>query len=142
MDKQILQTENAENRKQILKDTCLKTEEFTYSKHYTDEELVLKKDELSQLDIKLDRIELEKKEVIADFNARIKALKEERQKTLDGVRTGAEEVTEIVYLLDDQEERRIGYYNSNGQRVYERPMLKEERQLRIVDKEILTGTNY
>jgi hypothetical protein len=141
MDKKVLQTESASERKRILQDTCVRAEEFTYSKQFTPEELTHKKDELAQQDIKLERLEVEKKEVTTDYNTRIKVLKEDRSKTLNGVRTGVEEVTEQVYLLDDQESKKMGYYNSKGELVYERPMMPEERQLRIVDKEKLTGTN-
>jgi len=141
MEKQLLQNETQSERKIVLRDTCLKMEEFTYSKQFTQEELTHKKDELSQQDIKLEKLEQEKKEVVADFAARIKAVKEDRLQTLNQVLTGAEEVTEQVYLLDDQEEKKIGYYNADGLLVYERPLMPDERQLRIVDKVQLTGTN-
>ncbi|CAA0253756.1 hypothetical protein V2605_03600 [Tenacibaculum maritimum] len=139
MDKKILQLENRNERKQILKDSCVKTETFTYPKQFTPEELSLKKDELSQQDIQLDNLEGEKKKVTTEFNNDIKELKNERKHTLTCVRTGMEEVTEQVFLLDDQEVGKMGYYNESGILVYERPLMPEERQLRI--SKDLTGTN-
>lgn len=140
MDQQILQAEKAAERKEILKNSCARTEELTYSKKYTPDELILKKDELTQQDIQLHKLEMKKKEAMADFTAQLKELKEDRLITMGNVRTGVEEVTEVVYLMDDQETREMGYYNGNGHLVYSRPLMQDERQMRIVGNE-KTGTN-
>jgi hypothetical protein len=137
MDNNILQTTNPKDREQYLKDTCVKTETFTYPKKFSPEELALKKDILSQQDINLDNLEAKKREVTTEFNNNIKELKIERKHTLTCVRTGMEEVTEMVFLIDDQEEGKMGYYNKKGELVYERPLMPEERQLRILNQ---TGT--
>ncbi len=139
MDKNILQSETPSERRQILKDSCVKIQEFTYAKEFTKDELASKKDELSQQDIKLDKLEEEKKEITQEFNANIKKLKTERKTTLSCVRTGKEEVTEDVYLLDEQDEGVMRYYNQDGVLVYSRPLLPNERQLRI--SKTFTGTN-
>jgi len=139
MELQILPTENPKERKQILIDSCVKTESFTYPKHFNDDELSLKKDELSQHDIKLDILEQEKKKVTTELNNDIKELKTDRKYTLNCVRTGMEEVTEKVYLLDDQEQGKMGYYNGDGKLVYQRPLMPEEKQLRITKS--LTASN-
>ncbi len=139
MEQKILQSETPSERRQILKDSCVKMQEFTYAKEFTKDELASKKDELSQQDIKLDKLEEEKKEITQEFNASIKKLKTERKTTLSCVRTGKEEVTEDVYLLDEQDEGIMGYYNHDGVLVYSRPLLPNERQLRI--SKTYTGTN-
>jgi len=131
MEKQILQTESRNKRKQILRDTCVKAKQFTYPKTFTPEEMTLKKDELSQHDIKLEILEKEKKQTVEGMNKGIKEVKTERSYTLNCVRTGMEEVTEQVYLLDDQESGNMGFYNQDGELVYTRLLLKEERQLRM-----------
>lgn len=143
MEEKILQSESVQSRIQTLRDNCVRTEEMTYSRKFTPEEMIIQKDELSKQDLKLEREEAEKKRITAEFNERIKKIKLERSRILEGVCTGVEEVTEMVYLLDDQEEKRMGYYTSKGILVHERPLAPDENQLRITGKTIqLNGTNY
>jgi len=136
MDKQILRHETKNERKQILQDTCIKIDEFTYSRQFSAEELAVKKDELTQHDIVLDKLESEKKDVTAVLNEKLKKVKQERAIMLNHVRTGAEEVTEKVFLLDAQEEGKMGYYNEDGVLVYDRSLLSDEKQMRL---QIKTG---
>jgi len=138
MEKQILKDENRLNRKQILIDSCVKKESFTYPKQFASEELDFKKDELTQHCMRLSKLKDEKKEISKQFNADIKATTALLSSTLNSLRTGQEEVTEDVYLLDDQESGKMGYYNKLGELVYERPLMSEEKQLRIAKQ--LTGT--
>ena len=47
------------------------------------------------------------------------------------LRSGVREFNEEVFLLADQEEGMMGYYTQTGVLVQQRPLLQEERQLRI-----------
>ena len=138
MDKRILQTTGRVKRQQILRDTCVKTEEFTYGRKLSQEELSVKKDDLSRQYIKLHRLEADKKEKIKEFDTPIKETKKESKKTLEAIRTEMEEVTEQVYLIDDQQAGKMGYYNALGHLVHERFLMPEERQIRITAD---TGTD-
>ena len=131
MEKQILENVSEFDRKQALKDSCVKMQQHTYARQLDEKELASLKDDLTQEDIKLDNLEKEKKEITTVFNNQIKEVKTERIGILTKVRSGIEEITEEVYLLDDQEEGKMGYYNSKGELVFERHLLQNERQHRI-----------
>ncbi|GIJ96597.1 hypothetical protein CAPN001_11660 [Capnocytophaga stomatis] len=124
--------QSKKERIQLLKDNAVRAEEMTYSKQFTEEEISEKKDELAKQDIALMKLEEEKKQITADFNDKIKKIKSERDVNLHGIRTGVQEVTETVYLLDDQEERKMHIYNDNGDLILSRPLKQEERQLSIL----------
>lgn len=132
MEKQILKDETRSSRQLILTDSCVRKEEFTYPKHFESDELAFKKDELTQVCLKLGKLVEEKKTVSKEFNTNIKIAKVEQAGILNSLRTGMEEVTEEVFLLDDQDSGKMGYYNKEGELVYERPLMPEEKQLRII----------
>jgi hypothetical protein len=46
--------------------------------------------------------------------------------------TGVKEVTEGLYLLEDQQEGQMGYYNACGVLIRQRPLRPNEKQFRIV----------
>lgn len=131
--------QNKKERIQLLKDNAVRTEEMTYSKSFSEEQLIEKKDALARQDIELFKLEEQKKEMTADFNQKIKNVKTSRNRNLNEIRTGVEEVTEDVYLIDDQEERKMNYYNDEGDLIFSRPLKQEERQLSILKR---TGTDY
>lgn len=131
--------QNKKERIQLLKDNAVRVEEMTYSKSFSEEQLIEKKDALARQDIELFKLEEQKKEMTADFNQKIKNVKTSRNRNLNEIRTGVEEVTEDVYLLDDQEERKMNYYNDEGDLIFSRPLKQEERQLSILKH---TGTDY
>ena len=54
------------------------------------------------------------------------------------IRSGIEEVTGDVFLMDNQETGEMGYYNEKGELVYTRLLMQDERQLRIIPNQ--TGT--
>ncbi len=140
MDQKILQSDSHKDRIQYLKDTCVKTETFTYPKQLTDEELELEKHNYTQNAITIEIADKKLQEAKEIHKANTKPVKEDMKTQITKIRSGIEEVTEPVYLLDDQDEGKMGYYNAKGELVYERLLMQDERQLRIVGKNHQTGT--
>lgn len=140
MEKQILQTEPPHKRAQYLKDTAEKVETMTYPLALDENELNNLKTEFSQDAIELDKHEQVLKAAREAFKGVAKPLKLKMGSTMQKIRTRQEEVTEEVFLIADQEAQAMGYYNALGHLVYQRPLMRSERQLRI-EHNNKNGTN-
>ncbi len=141
MDIKILQDVSEKERKEILQNSADKKEVFTYPKSLGDKEVTFLKDEYTKNAIAYAKQEELKKEFMEDFKSKVKPLKLEMSTQMTRIRNKVEEVTEDVYLVSDQDSDTMGYYNVKGELVYHRPLMPEEKQLTIVDKLRLTGTN-
>lgn len=141
MEKQILRTSSKQERLQILKDSADKRENFTYPRALLAEEVTHLKDEFTKNAITMARHDEKRKEFLTDWKADVKPLKLEMTEQMVRIRSKVEEITEEVYLISDQPLETMGYYNASGDLVYERPLMPEEKQLSLVDKSNITGTN-
>jgi hypothetical protein len=141
MDKQILAKYAPTERITILRDTADKKEVFTYPKALDVDEVTHLKDEFTQNAIKMAREDEAKKDFMESFKAKVKPLKIEMTLQMRKIRSKVDEVTEDVFLISDQEEKTMGYYNVKGFLVYERPLMPDERQLSLVSKEQITAKN-
>lgn len=141
MDNQILKTASKADRVQILRDSADKVEKFTYPRALEAEEVTHLKDEFTKNAISMARKDEARKEFLTDWKGEVKPLKIEMAWQMTRIRSKVEEITEDVYLISDQDSEMMGYYNSAGVLVYSRPLMPEEKQLTIVDKSNLTGTN-
>lgn len=140
MDKALAQNIQEANRASFLKDNCDKIEEIGYMKSFTPDQITQKKDELSEVAIKINDIEREKKETLKDIKQQLEPLTEQKTGLLKDIKTKAEWVTEDCYQFINQEEKLVGYYNSQGIMIASRPTRPEENQytLRLHPK---TGTD-
>ena len=141
MDQKILQNESPAARLQALKDSAEKREVITYPKQLGEEHFGNLKDELTADSIQLVKLEEALAEYKVGHKARTKPLKQKVAIALTKLRNGVEEVEEEVFLLADQEEGMMGYYNAQGHLIRTRPLLPEERQFRIVDNS-KNASNY
>lgn len=133
--------ESGKKRIAFLMDNCDAVEKKGYMKRYTPEELAKLKENLSETDIQINDIEDEKKEVMADFKARLEPLTKERKTILEGLKKKAEFVEENCYKFIDQEAREVGYYNENGDLIEARPAYSDEMQTTLFQVGRKTGTN-
>jgi len=135
--------EYADERQRIsfLKDNCDSVEEKGYMKRFTPEELQAMKEQLAETSIKINDIEIEKKEVVKEFKDRVDPLLGERKKLLKGIKEKAEYAEEICYKFIDPDERMIGFYNSDGDLIECRPASPDELQGTIFQLNRNTGTN-
>lgn len=129
---QILQNETPDQRVQSLEAMAYSYGAKTYPKRLTQEDLSLRKDILSQQQIEISQLEEEKKQLVSDMNEKIKKIKNDRNITLDSIRTGVEEVYETVYNIIDENNLMMLTYNNKGELISSRPTTSDERQLSIV----------
>ena len=130
-----------EAREEFLRNTCDGTEEVSYSRVFSPEELAKQRELLTDASIRLADIEEEKKQAMADFKEQAKPYAEQRAKAIQNLRTKAETVTEVCYKYFDEETNMVGFYNREGNLVSSRPAFPNEMQktmFQVLSKE---GTN-
>lgn len=133
MEKRLLQNEPHQKRLEVLKDSAEKIESFTYPRYLEPEEIVKIREDYTQNAIKKSKLDEAKKEYMDQFKSDLKPIGNEMKDQMQMIRSKVEEVTEQVYHIADQEEGMMGYYNAQGVLVYQRPLLQNEKQLRIID---------
>ena len=141
MDKFLGQEIPEKDRWQFLQDNADAVEEIGYTHRFTPDELAQKKESLAETSIKINDIEIEKKEVVDGYKEQLKPLNEEKQTLLENIKKGSEYVEneECVKILL-HEEKMAGYYNKLGELVYSRPIMPQEMQKTIFNMNRKTGT--
>lgn len=142
MDKFLGQDIPEDERWQFLRDNADSVEAIGYTHRFTPDELAQKKESLAEASIKINDIEVEKKETMEAFKQELKPLNEEKQKLLENIKKGSEyveneECAKILY----HEEKMAGYYNKLGELVYSRPIMPQEMQKTVFSINRKTGTN-
>ena len=142
MDKFLGQEIPEKDRWQFLQDNADAVEEIGYTHRFSTDELAQKKELLAETSIKINDIEIEKKEVMDGFKEQLKPLNESKQELLDNIKKGSEyrENEECVKILD-HEEKLAGYYNKLGELVYSRPIMPQEMQKTMFSINRKTGTD-
>lgn len=141
MDKFLAHDVPEKDRWQVIKDSADEIEEIGYTHRFTQEELAQKKEMLAETSIKINDIEVEKKEAMEEYKRRLKPLADEKQILLDNIKKGSEyRANEECAKIIEQEERMVGYYNKLGELVYSRPIMPQEMQKTIFNINRKTGT--
>lgn len=130
--------DDIEERKDFLDANSDAIEPLSYTRRFSSDELLKKKDDLSTLDIEINDLEEEKKEIMDSFKEKIKPLAEDRKKLLRDLKDKSESVNRPCYKRIYHEERMVGFFNELGDLVYSRPIQAQEMQRTIYT---LTGTN-
>jgi len=128
-----------EKRAQMLSDNAESIEEIGYMKSFTEEEILLMKDDLAEVSIDINEIEIEKKDVAAEFKHRLEPLTDQKKDILTKIKNKAEFVKEECYKFIDYEDQMVTYYNKSGHVVESRRMRPDEKQLKIFT--LKSGTN-
>lgn len=131
MEKELGREYPQEKRISYLSDNCDEIVDFTYMKPFEPEVVVEKKEKLAEISILLSEIEQEKKGILEGFRAQEKPLKDQKSVILAEIKNKAELVKEKVYKFVDQESRQVGFYNSDGLLVSQRPAFAGELQTTI-----------
>lgn len=126
MDKQLGKEYPKEARIQFLKDNCDKIERKTYMRKFSSDELRQKKDQLAETSISISEIEDEKKELLVDIKQRLDPLQDTRKQLLTDIKHKAEEVKDECYKFIEGDD--VGYYNSEGDLIEQRPAYPDEKQ--------------
>jgi hypothetical protein len=129
MEKKLLSDRSSKDRIETLEASADKIENFSYTKPFTPDQIVVFKDQLSTKMIELSAIEDEFKVVKDQYKGRMKPLQTDTKDLLTSIKNKAEFITERCFILI--EGSYVGYYNAEGDLVYERPILPGEKQKTI-----------
>ncbi len=132
---------NSMERKSYLEDNCDEVKEIGHMKPFTHEQLQEQKENLASISIEIDGLETEKREHAKYFNQQLKPLVEQRKDMISSIKSKAEYVIESCYKFIDEDEKKVGFYNANGDLVEERPATANELNLTIFSIARKTGTN-
>lgn len=131
MEKQLGKELDPKERVKFLKDNCDDVQELDYMRQFTSEELLEMKENLSTVAILVNDLEEEKKDLTSEINSKIKAQNVTKKKLLKGLKQKSELVTENCFKFIDDQNRTVGYYNSEGDLVMQRPAMGNELQKSI-----------
>lgn len=106
-------------------------QEKSYTKNLTEEEIVERKDEYSEIAIQLSEIDAQKKEILERFKNQIKEPKLKASMLLESIKFKSEQKHGLLFLVDDQEDGMMYSFDTLGVCVEVRPLLKEEKQTRL-----------
>ena len=106
-------------------------QEKSYTKNLTEEEIVERKDEYSQIAIRLSEIDTQKKEAMGRFKQLVKEPKTQASMLLESIKFKSEQRHGVLYVVDDQEDGLMYSFDTLGVCVEVRPLLKEEKQTRL-----------
>lgn len=113
--------------------------EEEYTKQLTDKDLRDKKTELADVSISISQIENRRKESQKDFKAQLVKPKKEHGQLLESIKHQSDRVFGKLFLIDDQEENMMYYFDESGRCVKSRSLLPNEKQ--TVLKSFKTGTH-
>jgi len=127
MENQFRPQESPEERLQLLETNCFKKEVMKIRRPFTEEEIQTFKIEFADKSIVISEKEDLLQEAAAPFKAEIKELQTEAKGIHTRIKRKYEEEEGEVYLFDDQENRKMIYYDRNGIEIQSRPLLPHER---------------
>ncbi len=113
--------------------------EESYTKNLTEEELAERKDKYSEIGVKLSDLARKQKETMAMFKAEEKEPKIEAAMLLESIKFKSEQIHGTLYLVDDQEDGMMYYFDALGVCVNARPLTRTEKQTKI--KTLKNGTD-
>lgn len=140
IEKELGKDYSLEEREEFLSNTCDGTEEVSYSRVFTPEELAKQRELLTDASIKLADIDEKKKAAMDQFKEQAKPFAEQRTKAINALRTKSETVTEKCYKFFDEETKMVGFYNKEGHLINSRPAFQNEMQ-KTVFADMREGTN-
>ncbi len=114
-----------------LESVAAKIEERSYTKNLTEEELDERKNEYSQIGIKLSELNAKKKEVMEQFKNKMKEPQARSAELIEAIKYKSEQRYGALFLIDDQENGVMNIFDTNGICVESRPLTREERQLTL-----------
>lgn len=124
----------AAKRIELLSDNADGVESFSYSKPFTEEELIEKRAALSELVIEIKDINDAKKESNRGYAESLKPLAETLETLAHDVKYKTKQVTEDVYLIANREDGIMEYVNDDAEIVHSRRLSEKEKQLTIFSK--------
>jgi hypothetical protein len=127
-------------REQFMSDNADKVEMLDYHKPFDSEQLAQKKTDFANKSIRIAALEDEIKDFKDKIGEELKPLREDTKQLLEDIKAKGRMVNEKCYLILDEGEKMIGYYNAEGILVQSRPATREELQ-RTIYADLREGTN-
>ena len=127
MDKNLFKNMTPKDRADNLQAMAHSTEETTYFKALTQEELDLKRETLTDNEIKLSRFEIEKKNFVAAIKKKVDPIIKEKSSLITAIETRHEEIEGVLYHVDDQDEGLMYSFDANGEFISSRRLKPDER---------------
>lgn len=124
---------------QNLEGVAYDLSEESYTKNLTEEELAERKDKYSEIGVKLSDLAAKKKEAVESFTAQEKEPKIEAKILLEAIKYKSEQIHGTLYLVDDQEDGMMYYFDALGVCVNARPLTRTEKQTKL--KSLKHGTD-
>ena len=141
LDKELGKDIPMERRAAFLNDNCDGTQEMSFTRMFSPEELAQCRENLTDACIKLADIAKEKKLAMDAFKEEAKPYEEIRTTQIKNLKTKSEVVTDLVYKFVDEESRMVGFYDKEGNLVSSRPAFPDELQKNIFQAIRKTGTD-
>lgn len=129
MDKQLFPPNmSAKDKLDNLQAMAYATEETSYFKVLTQEELDERRETLTENYIKISDLEAEKKQITENIKAQQKPMQVENMELLTTLKTKSERIEGVLYHVDDQESGMMNSYDVNGDFIQSRRLKPNERQ--------------
>jgi len=109
-----------EQRLAALKEHAADQTRMDVPYYFTPDEIEEFRKDNTQISIQVDEVEEEKKDVVSEYNAKIKDLKSKAKQLRKNVKDGKIFINTHVFGIDDQDNRVMNYYDANGVMVYSR----------------------
>lgn len=140
MEEIMLSKTPIEQREAILRDSCDRVVEKSYTRRFEQDTIDDRRAELANVAIQIQDLEEELHEIRTQFKGKIKPLIERLSKIRNELKIGGEWVTTECYEFRDYDTRRVGVYNPDGYLIEVRPMTQDERQNTVLNVIRGTGT--
>jgi hypothetical protein len=138
VEKQLFPDMSPERRAKMLADNAYGKENRTYQKEFTQDEIDNFKSGLSDSMIEKNALTEAFAEARKEHTAKIAPINGKIKGLLEFIKYKSRQVTEEVYLYDDQTEGIMAAYNNEGELISTRKLTPDERQTKM---RLLTGTN-
>lgn len=122
-----------QQRADFLKSNADSTVEGEYFQQFGIEEVQQTQADLSDVAMKIESLQDEKKALTEDLNAKIKAHKKDYKAALVNLKQNGELLKGTIYEFRDQERKMVDCYDITGHLVQSRRMRPEERQMTVLN---------
>jgi len=131
MEKQLFDDQSPIQRLELLKDNAETTEEIGYMKPFTDDEIQEFRETLVSSTIEHNELAIELKSIKNDYKSRMDPVKSKINENAKRIKERAEYIKENCFKMIDFKQKEVGYYNSDGLLVFQRPARADEMQYTI-----------
>lgn len=127
MEKAIFQDFPPDKRFTALQDAADQVEKGTYLHRLNDDELAACRMQFTEMAMKLQNLEIEKKETVSDFNERLKEMKGQMDELLAQIKGQQVEKEGTLFRFTDPEAKTVAWYDSEGHFIRARKMVPGEQ---------------